>query len=86
MTSDYTDDLVQPITPNKLIYSRNLDVINLEDNEYMQCANQRKREQYVNALLRHFWTGYVIEYVMELREHHVNDTVLLKNDNSKRSD
>ena len=52
----------------------------------MPCTNYRKREQYINVLRHHFWKRWANKYVIELREHHMNDVVLVKDDNLKQSD
>ena len=58
-----------------------------------------KREQYLQTLLKHFCSRWTSEYLTELREHQrrnnknkkliepkVNDVVMIKDDNDKRSD
>ena len=58
-----------------------------------------KREQYLQTLLKHFWSRWTSEYLTELREHQrrsnksktlvlpkVNDVVLINDDNCKRLD
>ena len=52
LTYDYTDDMVEPITPNKLLYGRNLDVVNLEEYVYEKCSDYRKRNCYIQSLIK----------------------------------
>ena len=99
LTYDYTDDMIEPITPNKLMYGRNLDVVNINGNNYEKIDNTKKRHKYIQSLIDHFWKRWSNEYLVELREHHkkfkntkclpaprLNDVVLIKDDNLKRSD
>ena len=96
----FESDLIEPITPNKLLYGRNLEVINIvNDPSPMVDLKVTKREQHLQTLLKHFWSRRTYEYLTELREHRkrsdknktlilpkVNDVVLIKDDNYKRSD
>ena len=96
----FESDLIEPITPNKLLYGRNLDVINIVNNAYPTVeVKVTKREQYIQTLLKHFWSRWTSEYLTELREHQkrksknktvavpkVGDVVLIKDENYKRSD
>ena len=54
-------DLTEPITPNKLLYGRNVEVINIvNDASPMVELKVTKREQYLKTLLKHFssrWTS-----------------------------
>ena len=92
--------LIEPITPNKLLYGRNLEVINIvNDTSPIVDLKVTKPEQYLQRLLKHFWSRWTSEYLTELREHQrrsnknktsvftkVNDLMLIKHDNYKRSD
>ena len=96
----FKSDLIEPITPNKLLYGRNVEVINIvNDTSRIVDLKVRKREKYLQTLLKHFWSRWTSEYLTELREHQgrsnknktlvftkVNDLVLMKHDNYKRSD
>ena len=53
----FESDLIEPITPNKLLYGRNLEVINIvNDISPMVDLKVTKREQYLQKLLKHFWS------------------------------
>ena len=96
----FESDLIEPITLNKLLHGRNLKVINIvNDTSPMVDLKVTKREQYLQTLLKHFWSRWTSEYLTELREHQrrsnksktlvlpkVNDVVLINDDNCKRLD
>ena len=50
-------DLIEPITPYKLLYERNLEVINIvSDTSPTIDLKVTKREQYLQTLLKRFRT------------------------------
>ena len=66
----FESDLIEPITSNKLLYGRNLEVINIvNDTSPMVDLTVTKREQNLQALLRHFGFRWTTEYLSELRQH-----------------
>ena len=83
-----------------MFYGRNLEVINIvNDTSPIVDLKVTKPEQYLQTLLKHFWSRWTSEYLTELREHQrrsnknktlvftkVNDLMLIKHDNYKRSD
>ena len=51
----FESDLIEPITPYKLLYERNLEVINIvSDTTPTIDLKVTKREQYLQTLLKHF--------------------------------
>ena len=51
----FESDLIEPITPYKLLYGRNLEVINIvSDTTPTIDLKVTKREQYLQTLLKHF--------------------------------
>ena len=51
----FESDLIEPVTPNKLLYGRNLKSINIANNTSpMVDLKVTKREQYLQTLLKHF--------------------------------
>ena len=51
----FESDLIEPVTPNKLLYGRNLKVINIANNTSpMVDLKVTKREQYLQTLSKHF--------------------------------
>ena len=97
LTYVYHDDLEYALTPNHLIYGRNLnnqaDITKINTTE-VNDAEQRLK--YVNQLLMHFWRRWRNEYLVELREHfkrehprkldniNVNDVVLVADEKLPR--
>ena len=93
------DDVNQDIlTPNKLLFGRNLDTVAPSNECSNQEPNLSKRAKYIESLLDHWWNRWQTEYLTELREHHrytskkvvvtpkVGDVVLIGDDRIKRSD
>ena len=55
-------DLIEPITPNKLLYGRNLEVISIvNDASPMVDLKVTKREQCLKTLLKHFSSRCISE-------------------------
>ena len=51
----FESDLIEPITPYKLLYERNLEVTNIvSDTTPTIDLKVTKREQYLQTLLKHF--------------------------------
>ena len=76
-----TDDVIDPLTPNKLVYGRSIDMSNnkagdnsdiLEPNS-MQLTNQFDN---VQSILKQFWKLWSNEYLISLRERHKRTTRL----------
>ena len=66
----FESDLTEAITPNKLLYGRNLEVINtLNDTSPMVDLKVTKQEEYLETLLKHFLCRWTSEYLTELCEH-----------------
>ena len=100
LTYVYDNEFGDVLTPNKLIFGRNIDNEvtkrnpNLE-NVQTDLFNHKKR---VQSNLRHFWSKWRHEYLTELREHNkvekrtnsiipnVGDIVIIKDDIKKRYD
>ena len=96
----FESDLIEAITPNKLWYGRNLEVINIvNDTSPMVDLKVAKWEQYLQMLLKHFCSRWTSKYLTELRENQrqsnrnktlilpkVNDVMLIKDDNYQRAD
>ena len=97
----YTEsDLIEPVTPNKLLLWRNLLYTNTEHfDAKTDETSLTKRCQRTNILLKHFWNRWRQESITELREFNkiknchgilakpnVNDVVLTEDENLKRMD
>ena len=66
----FESDLIEPITPNKLLYGQKLEVINIvNDTSPMVDLTVTKREQNLQAVLKHFGFRWTTEYLTELRQH-----------------
>ena len=91
LTFVYSDDLIEPLTPNKLLYGRNIETIvtNQNDVKNNNEHNVTKRVTHIRNLVDHFWSRWRSDYLTELREHNkekssknainpkVNDVVLV---------
>ena len=98
LTFLYSDDLSEPLTPNKLLYGRNLETV-VTDHQCNEVKDDdvTKRVVYIRNLIDKFWLKWKAEYLLELREYHrgnsinanltpkVNDVVLIYEDKVKRS-
>jgi len=95
------NDMIEPITPNKLLHGHNIYTFVNENRDIKQVNGMDiavKRYHYICKLLEHFWCRWHREYLVELREHqksqsrnssfhpHVGDVVVVKDDNLKRID
>ena len=100
LTFIYDDDLEYSLTPNHLIYGRNLNNVasfthdtNFEELNETNIEGQLK---YVRQIVTHFWKRWRNEYIIELREHfkkekpaalaniNVNDVVLIMDEKLPR--
>ena len=72
LTYVYYDDQVEPLTPNKLLYGRNIYASNVDDTETEGEQDVEKNLRHVRTVLQHFWNKWQFEYLTELREHNKN--------------
>ena len=64
------DDVNQEIlTPNKLLFGRNLEIVAPNDDIETE-KDLSKRAKYTDNLLEHWWNRWHDEYLTELREYH----------------
>ena len=68
----YHDELIQPLTLNKLLYGRNINTEVLDNNNEEPAQDITKRYIFIKKLLKHFKTRWTNEYLKELLEHHYN--------------
>ena len=68
----YDDDQEDILTPNHLLYGRNLKLINYRDsyeiNVNLSDGYFSKRMQYINRVIKHFWNRWRKDYVLALRD------------------
>ena len=64
---DEVDEIV--LTPNKLLFGRNLPVVAPSDDVYNE-KQLSKRARYLDTLLDHWWHRWYTDYLVELREYH----------------
>ena len=74
LTIVYYDEILQPFTPNKLIYGHNINT-EVKDNQYEDINEElardlTKRFIYMKKLFEHFKSRWTNEYLRDLREHH----------------
>ncbi|XP_066910933.1 uncharacterized protein [Clytia hemisphaerica] len=71
LTFLYTDDLSNPLTPNKLLYGRNIYTTNVDDSndENVENENLENKFRHVRQILEHFWKRWQFEYLTKLREY-----------------
>ena len=99
LTHNSSDDIELCLTPNQLLFGRNLD---LQTNHKLDLSydliNATEHNKKINNILNHFWDRWQKEYLVNLRETHrnlqkrninsptvrVNDTVLIE-DKTPRS-
>ena len=96
LTYVYTDENVEPLTPNKLLYGRNMED-SVTDNNVEQNGddeNLDERFKRLQTLLDHFWKRWSNEYLVSLRRSlrgketttppSIGDVVVLHDDNLRR--
>ena len=64
------------ITPNYLIYGRNIDRNESVQHEFNELSgdDMRKRQAYCQVIFKHFTKRYVKEYLLALQETHSNSS------------
>ena len=64
----------EPLTPCHLVTGRRLlslpEEVLVHEEMYNEVVLLTRRQRYLILLLAHFWTRWIREYVVELREHH----------------
>ena len=63
----YDDDLVQPLTPNHLLFGRKLEQYNSLTDFEVNLSNHTKRARYVETVIDQFWERWRTEYLSTLR-------------------
>lgn len=98
LTFIYDDVNESPLTPNQLIYGKNVS-IDYEEYDGEKSDELTVRAKYIKTVLDHFWKRWLNEYVVDLREFHkqkkkklqssyeieVNDVVLIHDDVKTRA-
>ena len=74
LTVVYYEEILQPLTPNKLLYGHNINT-EVTDNQYEKINEESaldltKRSIYMKKLFEHFKSRWENEYLRKLREHH----------------
>ena len=68
LTVVYYDEILQPLTPNKLLYGHNINT-EVADNQYEDINEDlTKHFLYIKRLFEHFKSRWTNEYLRELRE------------------
>ena len=92
----YDDVHQEVLTPNKLLFGRNLETSASTDEVVIE-RDLSRRAKYINTLLNQWWRRWSKDYLTELREHQkivsktnsidpiVGDIVLIEDDKLKRS-
>ena len=73
LTVVYYDKILQPLTPNKLLYGHNINA-EITDNQYENINEESaldltKRSIYMKQLFEYFKSRWENEYLTKLREH-----------------
>ena len=97
ISPDYDDDLNEVLTPNHLVFGRQLSSVNAyADKESTIEEPLNRRQKHLNGRLRHFWKIWQTEYLSALRETHkssstkktipitVDDVVIIHEDHVPR--
>ena len=96
----YTDTLSETLTPNKLLYGRDINTENVEimDDELIGVERSSEKLQTMRKHVERFWKMWRDEYLLELRERDVKtkargsaqpskgDVVVIKDEKLKRSE
>ena len=97
LTYVYTEENVEPLTPNKLLYGRNIED-SVTDNGFGSDGddgNLDERFKRLQTLLNHFWKRWSNEYLVSLRRSNrggknnlttplIGDVVVIHDDNLRR--
>ena len=65
----HDDDLEEPLTPNHLLYGRQLHFNNYSDSIEDGVFDAHKRIEYLETVLSHFWNRWRSEYIPSLLEY-----------------
>ena len=96
LTYLYTENLNDTLTPNKLLFGRNIS--NEVTHERVETTEPQDQLKHIRTLTDHFWNVWRDEYLLELREHDKRkkvrgnahptkrDVVLIKDERIKRSE
>ena len=96
ITYVYTDEFIEPLTPNKLVYGRDLNYTVLDNITEESELDLNDRYVYIKQLIDHFWNRWYNEYLVSLREQtckynqnmisepNVGDIALIHDDKLKR--
>ena len=64
-------DMIEPLTPNHLLFGRKLSQVNTEpatDDGAIDSNRSKKKVQYIDTLVSHYWERWRKEYVTSLRD------------------
>ena len=83
MSIVYYDKILQPLSPNKLLYGHNINTEvtenQYEDNNEESAQDLTKRFIYMKKVFEHFKSRWTNEYRRELHEqHHYNKNIIKK--------
>ena len=96
----YYDELYEVLTPNKLVYGKNLDVIVTSTSSEGITADLSKRATHLESVINSYWGMWQKDYLANLREAHqkrykrarnsidpnIDDVVLVHDEKLKRSE
>ena len=68
ITYDYPTDLDKCLTPNDLLFGRQLEPHSYRDNSQTETISQVTYSKHLTAILNHFWNRRRTEYLVELRK------------------
>ena len=75
------DDVEEILTPNHLLYRRqlNVNIVNADIDKNYNFSEERltNRRRYLNTVLLHFWKRWSAEYLISLRERSITMRVLV---------
>lgn len=95
LTYLYTEENVEPLTPNKLIYGRNINDSVMDNEVDLDMKNIDERFRHLQNILNHFWRRWSNEYLVSLRKvsrksksgietPSIGDVVMIHDDNLRR--